>query len=244
MSHWDSSETWYTQCVGEKGHYYHQHIVLPNVKRLLGTFSSLLDCGCGQGILFRSIPSNTEYVGVDVSKPLIASAKKLSPSAHFHVADMSLPLPLQKKDFERAVFLLSLQNMQQGEKAVQTASHHLKTGGKILLVLNHPYFRIPRQTSWGIDENMKLQYRRVNGYMTPQEIPIQTHPSKKKGSETTISYHHPLASMMRWLQDQSLLVEALEEWCSDKSSTGPKARMENRARREIPLFMAILAKKQ
>src|SRR5579872_4859138 len=52
---WDSSENWYSSCVGEKGHYYHQTVVLPNVLRMLGKFHSLLDLGCGQGVLARHL---------------------------------------------------------------------------------------------------------------------------------------------------------------------------------------------
>jgi len=35
----------------------------------------------------------------------------------------------------------------------------------------------------------------------------------------------------------------MEEWISDKKSTGAKARMENRSREEFPLFLALLAQK-
>lgn len=242
MAKWDASESWYTSCVGEKGHYYHQAIIFPNVLRLLGQFSSILDLGCGQGVLLRQLPKGTDYVGIDQSSSLIASAKKLSPSAHFFVADATSSLPIQKQDFDRVSFILSLQNMERGSGGIEVASSHLKKQGKLLLILNHPCFRIPRQTGWGIDEAMKLQYRRVNSYMSPQEIPIQTHPSKQQ-SETTYSYHHPLSEICRWLEKNKLVIETMEEWCSDKKSKGKMAKMEDRARREIPLFLAILALK-
>lgn len=241
---WDSSEQWYTSCVGEKGHYYHQAVVLPNALRLLGKFTSLLDLGCGQGVLARSLPEKVEYVGVDLSKELIASAKKMSKSGQFVVGDASAELPIEKKDFERATFILSLQNMEKGQGAIQTAGRHLKKGGKLLIVMNHPCFRIPRQSSWDIDEQMKLQYRRINSYMSAQEIPIQTHPGKGGHSATTFSYHHPLSAYSNWLQQEKFVIGAMEEWCSDKKSEGSRARMEDRARREIPLFLAILAIKE
>lgn len=241
---WDSSEKWYSSCVGEKGHYYHQTVVLPNALRLLGNFQSLLDLGCGQGVLVRHLPEKVDYVGVDQSKELIASAKKMSKEKQFIVADASGELPIEKKDFERAAFILSLQNMENGEQALQTAGRHLKKKGRLLIVLNHPCFRIPRQTNWDIDEQMKLQYRRINSYMSAQEIPIQTHPGKGKESETTYSYHHPISTYSNWLQKQKFSIISIEEWCSDKKSEGAKARMEDRARKEIPLFLAILASKE
>lgn len=239
---WDSSEKWYTSCVGEKGHYYHQKIVLPNVLKYVAKARSLLDLGCGQGVLARHLGKDVEYVGVDQSKALIQSAKKLSKSRTFIVSDVTKPLELEKKDFDIATFILCLQNVENGKKAIQSAHKHLKKNGKLLIVINHPCFRIPRQSSWRIDQKMKLQYRRLNTYMSEMKIPIQTSPSKGAASKTTMSYHHPLNTYFKWLHP-FFTVTNLEEWCSDKVSVGAKAKMENRARAEFPLFLALIAKK-
>jgi ubiquinone/menaquinone biosynthesis C-methylase UbiE len=240
---WDSSERWYTSCVGEKGHYYHQAVVLPNALRLLGSKGSLLDLGCGQGVLARHLGADVDYCGVDFSKALIEAAKRMTPNRQFLVADASSEIPLEKRDFDRACFLLSLQNIENGEGAIETAGRHLKKGGKLLVVLNHPCFRIPRQSDWGIDEKAKLQYRRINRYLSPLKIPIQTTPSKGEASEITFSYHHSLSDYALWLQKKKFAITAIEEWCSDKKSEGAKAKMEDRARAEIPLFLALVAVK-
>ena len=112
-----------------------------------------------------------------------------------------------------------------------------------MLVLNHPCFRIPRQTRWDIDEPNKTQYRRIDRYMTPLEIPVATHPGHGARSETTRSYHLPLSEYSRMLCGNGFVIEKLEEWISEKHSVGEAAKMENRARKEFPLFLAILARK-
>lgn len=241
---WDSSEKWYTSCVGEKGHYYHQTVVIPNSLRLLGKKGSLLDLGCGQGVLARHLPDEIEYCGIDQSKALIDSAKRLTKNRQFLVADVTKSLPVEKSDFDRAVFILSLQNMEDGNGAIQNAAKHLKKKGRLLLVLNHPCFRIPRQSGWGIDEPLKLQYRRMNLYLSSQKIPIQTHPGQGEQSELTYSYHHPLSDYVQWLQKAKMKIVTMEEWISDKKSEGAKAKMEDRARKEFPLFLALLAEKE
>ncbi len=243
MSSWDAAEKWYSGCVGEKGHYYHQTVVLPNTLRMLKVpeNGSLLDLGCGQGVLARSLPASVEYTGIDLSKQLIEEAKRMTKqkNCRFIAADATKKLPLEKRDFDRACCILSLQNMEHGEGAIQSAARHLRVEGRLLLILNHPCFRIPRQSGWGVDEKAKLQYRRMNGYMSPMEIPLQINPGKGEKSEIFHSYHNPLSVYMKWLSKAGFYIDALEEWISDKKSEGAKARMEDRARREIPLFLAL-----
>jgi len=239
---WDDAEPWYSQCVGEKGHYYHQKIVIPNSLRLLDLKQgdSLLDLGCGQGVFARHLPPGIEYCGIDNAKELIREAKNRG-SGTFQVGDAADKLDLAGAAFTNACFILSLQNMERQDRAIDNAARSLKEGGKLLLVLNHPCFRIPRQTHWGLDEAAKLRYRRLNAYMSPQRIPIQTHPGKGEKSQTTFSFHFPLSSYGKWIREAQCSILSIEEWCSDKKSSGAHAKMEDRARREFPLFLALLA---
>lgn len=240
---WELSHRWYDSIVGEKGHHYHEQVVLPNSLRLLQLKpgDSLLDLGCGQGVLERSLPSHVGYVGIDAASSLIQSAKKKS-KRPFYVSDITKPLSIQEDPFSHATLILVTQNLEHPEAAFKNAAVHLKPQGKLLLVLNHPCFRIPRQSSWGIDEPKKLQYRRIDLYMSSLKIPIQTHPGQKESSPSTWSFHHPLSFYFQALSQAGFLVETVEEWISDKKSVGSKAAMENRSRKEFPLFMAILAR--
>jgi SAM-dependent methyltransferase len=244
MSAWDESESWYSGCVGDAGHYYHQALVFPGMKRLLDLKGSLLDLGCGEGVLARQLPASIEYFGVDASQKLLNSAKKKNPKARFIHADASLPLPIEKKDFDIVCFILSLQNIENQQGAIQNAAQHLKVGGKLFIVLNHPCFRIPRQSHWGTDPATQIIYRRLNRYMSPEKIPIQTHPGKKGDAITTYSYHFPISSYVQWCSESHLVVAKMEEWVSDKKSQGSKARMEDRARKEFPLFLALVIEKK
>lgn len=243
---WDKSGKWYKNIVGDEGHYYHQKIVLPNVLRLLGLKrgDSLLDLGCGQGILERQIPKDAYYVGMDLSSGLINEARNLiaSQNHRFVVADASKQLPLEGSNFSHAAIILALQNIKKPFGVVRNVKEHLKIGGKFVIVLNHPAFRIPKSTSWEVDESKKIQYRRVDQYMSPLEIPILTNPGKTN-SENTWSFHYPLSAYSEMLFDNGFVIEKIEEWVSDKKSTGSKAEMEDKSRNEFPLFMTILARK-
>ncbi|MDB6081070.1 MAG: hypothetical protein JWO53_342, partial [Chlamydiia bacterium] len=191
----------------------------------------------------RKIPKETRYVGLDISSNLIKDAKQyISPTTPhtFIVHDITKPLPLKKElQFTHATCILALQNIEEPQKVFANIRPYMQPGAKLLLVMNHPAFRIPRQSSWGFDEATKIQYRKLNAYMSPQQIPIQMNPGKSE--ESTLSFHYPLSSYSLWLKENGFAIELIEEWCSDKTSTGAAAKWENRARKEFPLFLTILA---
>lgn len=241
---WDHVGKWYDEIVGDEGHYYHKHVILPRLLPLLdlAPSSSLLDLACGQGILARHLPPSLPYTGIDLSPSFIQSAKKQqTPSQRFLTGDICKPLPIKEKTFSHATIILALQNVAHPELAIKNASLHLIHKGRLAIVLNHPCFRIPRQSQWGIDEPKKIQYRRIDRYLTPLTIPIQMHPGKGKESPSTHSFHHSLTDYSRFLREAGFVIERIEEWTSDKISTGKAARMENRAREEFPLFLTIIA---
>ncbi len=244
MGSWENVSKWYDKSVGEKGHYYHQSVIIPNLLHLLQPDQQmkLLDLGCGQAVLARALPDTVSYLGIDASATLIKAAEKRKKNKQhqFLVRDLTQPLTLPQKDFTHAVFLLSLQNIPDPFIAIKNSYAHLGKDGKLFLVLNHPCFRIPRQSSWGIDPQKKLRYRRLDRYMTPLEVPIKAHPGKDQ-SEATLSFHYPLSSYAQWLHEAGFLIDTMEEWCSDKVSTGKAAKMENFSRKEFPLFLLIAA---
>jgi len=244
LTSWEDSHKWYDSIVGEMGHYYHEHVILPRVTKMLSLENgdSLLDLGCGQGVLSRHLALDVDYVGVDAAPSLIQEAKRRS-KRPFFVGDITKPLSIKHAPFSHATLILVLQNVDDPESTLKHAADALKPGGKLLIVLNHPCFRIPRQSSWGVDEDKKLQYRRIDRYFTPLKIPIQTNPGNKEKSAETWSFHHPLSTYIQWLAKYGFMVKTLEEWLSDKQSRGGKAKMENRSRDEFPLFLTILAEK-
>jgi ubiquinone/menaquinone biosynthesis C-methylase UbiE len=242
---WEAAGKWYNKTVGERGHYYHQHVVIPGVVRLFGidSQSSVLDIGCGQGVLARSLPREVSYTGVDLAKNLISYAQQQdkNPKHEYIVADATKRISLSTQHFTHAAAILCLQNMEFPQNAIQNASGLLGKNGRFVMVLNHPAFRIPRQSGWGMGEN-KLQYRYENVYMSSQKIPITMHPGEKS-SAVTWSFHHPISFYIESLAKSGFVVETMEEWVSDKESVGKAAKMENRSRLEFPLFLTIVARK-
>jgi ubiquinone/menaquinone biosynthesis C-methylase UbiE len=240
---WGEVAEWYDQLVGESGSEYHREVVLPGVLRLLALQAGekAIDIACGQGVLCRILNERgVEATGVDAARELIAAARERGPSTiRYDVADARELKFLPPNHFAAAACVLAAQNIHPLQTVFEGVSRLLKPNGRLVIVMMHPAFRGPKETSWGWDEAGKAQYRRVDRYLLPRKTPIVAHPGKAPGVYTW-TFHKPIESYVKSLRNAGLLIDALEEWPSHKTSTsGPRAGAENTARKEIPMFLAI-----
>lgn len=243
---WDSVAAWYDGWVGKDGSEHHQRLAIPHAMELLDLKKGekVLDIGCGQGVLAPHInQTGADYVGVDVSPRLLELARKHHGKiGQFHEADacqLQQNDNLSEGEFDAAVFLLSLQDIDPLEQALKAASWAVKSGGRIVLLMTHPCFRIPRQSGWGFDENRKLTYRRIDRYLTPLPIPMKSYLG---GSGVTISFHRPLSAYVNGLSAEGFMIDAMEEITSyraDDSGKNKKAAAEA----EIPVFIGLRGRK-
>ncbi|MDB5294522.1 MAG: methyltransferase protein, partial [Phycisphaerales bacterium] len=247
---WAAVADWYDKLVGDEGSEYHQKVIFPGVLRLLAPKPGdpILDVACGQGALARLLAAKGAVVtGVDAAEPLVRAAVARGPAdASYHVGDARKldEVPgVAAGTFAAAACVLAIQNINPIGPVFAGVAAALRPMGRLVLVMMHPCFRGPKETSWGWDEQTGSQYRRVDRYLMPRKEPIITHP----GSDPlgyTWTFHKPIEQYVKALRGAGLLVDAIEEWASHKvSQPGPRATVENLAREEIPMFMAIRAVK-
>ena len=242
---WDQASRWYDSLVGMSGSDYHQTIVMPGVLKLLELKAGrrVLDLACGQGVFSRFLlEKKIKPEGLDSSEELLRMARSHSVKPiTYHLGNAGDGKLLDGQEFDGIACLLAVQNMEKVEPVFQNVARWLKPKGKFVMVLTHPCFRIPRQTHWGWDDEKKIEYRRVDRYANEMKIPILTPPFIDKVN-FTMTYHRPLQNYFSALLKAGLCVDSLEEWMSNKESApGKRSRGENRARKEVPLFMAIRA---
>jgi SAM-dependent methyltransferase len=132
----------------------------------------------------------------------------------------------------------------EGEVRLRHGPLQVPAPARAVIVILHPAFRIPRQSRWKWDERRKLLTREVDRYLSPLSVPIDMRPFNRPGETTTTTYHRPAGAYVNGLAQAGLLVDRFEEWPSHRTSQpGPRARAEDRARDEFPLFLAIRAVK-
>jgi len=249
---WDAVAAWYDRLVGEEGSDYHRHVIIPAAMRLLAprTGESVLDVCCGQGVLVPHLMAAGigRLVAVDASRRLVASAKTrhgADARISFKVADVCQPGNWADGSHDAAVCLMALHDVSDAGALFANTARALKPSGRAVFVFMHPCFRIPRHSHWGWDADQKIQFRRIDCYKSPVDIPIATHPGRDSG-EQTLFHHRSLADVLNPAAAAGLAVTDCKELYSHRRSQalGPYSKAEHRAAEEIPVFLALKAVKR
>ncbi len=246
---WDDVAAWYDGWMGQQGGEYHRQVAIPALLNLLEAEAgeSVLDIGAGQGVLAPYLQdAGMVYVGVEASPKLVQRARKRHRQARFVQGDARALAGVQgieRAGFDTAVFLLSIQDMDPLNTVLQNAAWALKPGGRLVILMTHPCFRIPRQSGWGWDEQRKLRFRRIDRYLTTLHVPLR--PNRHGKRHRTKSFHRPLQAYINGLAECGLLVERVQEIPVQDVAQLANGRLkaDKRASAEIPLFLGLRARK-
>ncbi|MEK7646188.1 MAG: methyltransferase domain-containing protein [Patescibacteria group bacterium] len=248
---WGSVAGWYDDLLENGEGTYQKEVILPNLLRLVAPQKGdmIIEIACGQGYFARAFAEKgAEVTGADIAQELITFAQKNSPaSIQYHATPADKLGFAQNASFNKAVIVLALQNIERLQETLAEAARVLKPGARLHIVLNHPAFRIPGNSSWAWDEASSKQYRRLDGYMSEKTSEIDMTPGEKDSTKkkTTVSFHRPLQVYFKACTKAGFAVTRLEEWISHKKSqTGARSAEEDRMRKEIPMFLYVEVQKK
>lgn len=245
---WGEVADWYDDMLEKSEDTYQSKVIMPNLLRILDPKPNMkvLDVACGQGYFTSAFVENgCQALGCDISSELISKATSNNPKVEFFVSP-SDQFSSKTNDLDCITIILALQNIEKLQETFLECAKSLKRGGRLIFVLNHPAFRNPGKTIWAFDDKQGKQYRRIDSYMSESSIKINMTPGEKddKKIKYTYSFHRPLQIYFKALSKAGFSVIRLEEWISHKKSEkGPRQAEEDRIRKEIPIFLAIEAKK-
>ncbi len=247
---WGKVASWYDDVVNDNDSFQKQ-IILPGLIRLLTPLhgKKVVDLACGQGYFSHAfIEEGAEVIGTDISKELIDIAKKPG-KGEFYVKPADDLAFIKTGTIDAVTIVLALQNIKNFQEVIAESKRVLKKEGELILVLNHPAFRVPQHSDWIFDANGNekgngTQSRWVDSYISELEIPIVMNPGAEKSAQVhTFSFHRSLQVLTKAFEKQGFGIARIEEWTSHKvSQKGPRQEAEDKARKEIPLFMMIKAK--
>ena len=248
---WDNVAGWYDRHVGAHGNEHQRLLAIPAVLELLSLSSgeSVLDIGAGQGVLAPFIAeAGACYTGIDSSERLVRAARRrhgaLGRFLSVDARRLQEVKELKEGSFDAAVFLLSLQDMDPLVDVLRSAAWSVRAGGRLVVLMTHPCFRVPRQSGWGWDSERKLQYRRIDRYLTPLAVPMAPHVHGRKGTATKC-FHRPLSAYAAALADTGFVIDSLQEIAGLHShARRDQTQACARPNTEIPLFLALRALKR
>lgn len=244
---WGKVADWYHDLLKDDIGTYQKEVILPNLLRAMNIKNgeTILDLACGSGYFAREFAkSGAKIFACDISLELIEIAKKNSPK---EIGFFDCPADnisrIADKSVDKISIILAIQNIENLAGVFKECSRVLKNGGKLFVVMNHPVLRIPQKSHWGFDEENKIQYRRLDAYMSDSKAEIEMRPGMKTG-EKTFSFHRPLQVYFKALKKNNFCVSGLEEWISHKKSKiGVRQKAEDSARKEFPMFLFLEAVK-
>jgi ubiquinone/menaquinone biosynthesis C-methylase UbiE len=245
---WERVAAWYDGWVGDHGSTYHRELAIPAVLDLLQPRrgEQILDVGGGQGVLAPYlVEAGARVTVVDASARLVAAAKRRHArlrDAEFLVGDARrLPAVagLEPATFDAAVFLLSIQDMDPLDDVLRGVDWALRPVARVAVLMTHPAFRQPRHSGWGYDNERKLTYRRIDGYLGEMAVPMKS----LGGGLPTRSFHRPISAYVNALARAGFATDAMLELpdLPPERRPGKAARGDARANAEIPIFLGLRA---
>lgn len=247
---WNNVADWYDELVEGDDDSYQTKVILPNLLRLVGNCEkqSIIDIGCGQGFFSRALrDAGASVVGIDLAPNLIKTAKekeedKLNNKIDYRILSASSLSGISDADFDKAISVLAIQNIEKYREVINEVSRVLKINGKFIIILNHPAFRVPKHSEWIFEK--EFQSRKIDSYLSEIKEIINMQPAKGEDGKKTISFHRSMQDYMKALFNSGFVVTRFEEWISHKKSQkGPRQKIEDKARKEFPLFLMIEAQK-
>jgi ubiquinone/menaquinone biosynthesis C-methylase UbiE len=244
---WNNVVSWYDELL-KSDDSYQAKVILPNLLRVLDLKKGeqVYDLACGQGYfanVFAHVGAN--ITASDISKKLIETAKKDSKEkVSFYITPAHRAQFLKDGSMDTIVVVLAIQNIENVNEVFAECKRVLKDKGRMVLVLNHPAFRVPQGSDWVFQDG--IQSRIVSKYLSESKVSIDMTPGEKnlKKKISTITFHRSLQYYVKLFSKNGFAITRLEEWISHKQSgVGPRQMAEDKARKEIPMFMCIEVRK-
>jgi ubiquinone/menaquinone biosynthesis C-methylase UbiE len=250
---WGKVASWYHNTLSaEKST--QKDLILPELLKFLPLSSvnekRIIDLGCGTGFFLKEYLQEDvqKSLGIDLDKEILELANE---NLRHEIEDGKVALMqgsatdlkgVGEKSFDIALSVESIPNISDLKAFAKEVARVLDVGGKLVAVVNHPAFRVPKSSDWYFDKELQKQGRVVYKYRSNHAIKIDMNPGVKnpKLKVFTTTFHRPFEEYLNTFTKSGLTFSFMKEIYSNKvSEKGARKNIEDEARNEIPLFLML-----
>jgi 2-polyprenyl-3-methyl-5-hydroxy-6-metoxy-1,4-benzoquinol methylase len=223
----EGAESW-VEFVRSGKNYYSEYLNGPALKRMIGDVEGkkVLDMGCGEGYCSRFFAkAGAEVTGIDLSEALIKAAveeEERNPlGIKYFAADVANLNMLESESFDVAFCYMALLDIRNYEGAISEASRVLKTGGRFVVLIEHPCFTLFRvldgkvvsgwETRVREDGSKEYVYYWIADYLRRHSYTVEWKHDRLPSSFVTTGFHRPLSDYVNALTKHGLAITGLDE---------------------------------
>ncbi len=202
---WEQHSTWWQRRFTEGADPEYEEQILPLVRQHLRKAGRVLDVGCGEGQVARSIArGGTQVVGLDPTPSQISEAHRRGGPPLF-VQARAEQLPFGDDTFGAVLLCLAIEHIDPFEPAIDEIARVLSPGGQFLLLLVHPLLQAPG-SGWVEEAGSDEGYWRVGSYLPDDFVVDEVEP----GIHLPFN-HRPLSRYIHAMGAVGLLLEDMVE---------------------------------
>jgi SAM-dependent methyltransferase len=202
---WEQHSTWWQRRFTEGADPEYEEQILPLVRQHLRKGGRVLDVGCGEGQVARSIArGGTQVVGLDPTPSQIREAHRRGGPPLF-VQARAEQLPFGDYTFGAVLLCLAIEHIDPFEPAIDEIARVLAPGGQFLLLLVHPLLQAPG-SGWVEEAGSDEGYWRVGSYLPDDFVVDEVEP----GIHLPFN-HRPLSRYIHAMGAVGLLLEDMVE---------------------------------
>ncbi len=163
---WSHNASWWQEGFTDGADPEYREQILPLIAKWTEASEKILEVGTGEGQVLRHLlqgRDRTLLFGIDPTREQVELAFKRGGPIRYAVAE-ARAIPLGNSGFDTVVACLVFEHINDLEPALSEVRRMLVSGGRFLLLLNHPLFQTP-ESGWIDDQSFGDQYWRIGKYL-------------------------------------------------------------------------------
>jgi SAM-dependent methyltransferase len=234
---WEDVASWWQQGFTEGADPEYEEQILPLLVGHLAGANRVLDVGCGEGQVGRRafrLDGVSFVAGIDPTWAQVRIAALRDGGVEV-VRAAAERLPFDAGSFDAAVACLVFEHIEAMDEAVAEVGRVLSSGGRFLLLLNHPLLQTPG-SGWIDDTILEEQYWRIGPYLVEDSRPEEVE------KDVWIPFiHRPLSRYVNAMAEAGMYLTRMEEPAPPPGFLGRAAEYRDAA--TIPRLLVLRAEK-